>query len=221
MTNFQSEQLTSNFGVKDTEIDEILFRVNEKLNDWNYLLWNFEEQRSKDIHQVIDSNCRKKKMFDFVSDFVWLNGKSPLKLSELLQTIQKGYTLFSSDLGFIKECLLIVREFFLFNLKLAQNDQVVQLNKQIEYLLDLYKSSFFDSRKYDKKNQIEKLKEIFNSTSITIDSNELIERIEMARDEIKRTSSLHLVEHSKSDVKFTFLIKSIDILVNHFLFNES
>lgn len=111
LANSETEQLTSNFGVRENEIDEILSSLNEKLNDWSYLMRNFEEHRAKDIRQVIESNCRKKKMFDFVSDFVWLNGKSPIKLSELLQTIQKGYSLFSSDLQFINECLLIVRVF--------------------------------------------------------------------------------------------------------------
>jgi len=119
LANLESEQLTSNFGVRENEIDGILSSTNEKLNDWSYLMDEFEKQRRKDISQVIESNCRKKKTFDFVSDFVWLNGKSPIKLSELLQTIQKGYSLFSSDLGFINQCLLILREFFLLDLKQA------------------------------------------------------------------------------------------------------
>lgn len=62
ISNHETQQLTSMLGVNESEIEEILYQLNKNLKNWNSLLEKFEQKRTHDINEVIENNCRQKKM---------------------------------------------------------------------------------------------------------------------------------------------------------------
>lgn len=195
LTNKHIEHLTDIMGVNDQEVEMIYRDLRWKYNDWEYLLSKFEQKRDRDIEEVIKSNQKKNKMFDYVSDIVWLNAKSPIKISELLSEISNGYSLFSSDLKYFNGYFLVLREYFISNRELNIIEQ------KLRELVDLYKE----------KNQdlMESLRDLFDRN----DSTSFREKIKIASQELN--DSRHLIK--KRNKKFFILVKLIDTIIQDVL----
>lgn len=60
----------------------------------------FENIRKFAIDMEIFSNVNKKNGAEVISYFIWLNGLSPIKLSETISFISKGYYLDKKDFDY-------------------------------------------------------------------------------------------------------------------------
>ena len=197
LTNNQTEQMTSNFGVRESSIDNYLKQVNEELKNWNFLLNEFEQKRYKDIQEVIKSNCRKKQMFEYVSDFIWLNGKSPIKISELLSKLFYGYCLFKSDHEFFNACIKILRKFLI-----IETHQKNDFESSFKNLIELYSFSFGVNHVNTKNNLLNELRNVFSE-------EDYVKKIE----KLIRCKSNTLVHDG--DVKFIFIIKCLNVILEY------
>jgi hypothetical protein len=169
----------------------------------------FETKRLDELKDEIDSNCRKKKLFDYLSDLIWLNSKSPLKLSETMSKISNGYALYEQDHEFMHKCLLILRDFFTLDKKYLSLSSDV-LCSEIERLLGLYTERVFVSNKRKKLDLLNKLKDVFDH------SNEAKFEEKVDRAQIILDGNKDLTENV-SDVQFIFIIKCADIIIDHIL----
>lgn len=203
MVNLESEHLTSNIGVKEPEIEEILIEVNKRNGNWGYLMESFEAKRLRDIKYVIESNLRKKKMFDYLSDFIWLNGKSPIKISEVLAKISNGYALNADDSDLMQSCVLILRTFFI-----KENGSDNNISDEIVGLLELYSSKSRNT----KSDFVESVKSLLESSKKELVFFKIIEH---AREMIKQSDYLM----NDGDVRFIFIFKVIEVIIDAIIEN--
>lgn len=84
--------------------------VNELNQTWGNLLADFEAKRDEDIKNEVDSNKMKSVLYDHLSWFIDINGKSFIKISELARAAIGKYPLFHKDFEFFLECFKARRE---------------------------------------------------------------------------------------------------------------
>jgi hypothetical protein len=143
-----------------------------------------------------------------LSDFIWLNGKSPIKLSELLTRLSHGYALYYNDHQFIYKCLTILRQFFIVD-EQAYHHKSEFMCEEIVKLLDLYQEPNFLglSLAKEKHEIIRSLKSIFDCSSVERSIFDKTESAKLALDNFHSTD--------QSDVKFYFIKKSILVIIGH------
>lgn len=209
LTTLRSEQLTGNMGINEADINNVLIELNRSLNEWGNLMEKFETKRLNELKEEIDSNQRKKRLFDYLSDLIWLNSKSPLKISETMSKISNGYALYEQDHEFIHKCLVILKDFYSLDKKYFSLSSDV-LCSEIERLLGMYVERMFVSNKRKKMDLLGRLKDVFDH------SNEVPfeEKVEKAQKILDGNKDL---AETGSDVQFIFIIKCVDIIIDHIL----
>ncbi|WP_253299871.1 MBL fold metallo-hydrolase, partial [Wolbachia endosymbiont of Chironomus riparius] len=109
LTNHKRERLTPHSGVYKSQISDILKELNDNLR-WSNLLANFEAKRDEDINSEIQSNKTKSILYDYLSWFIDINGKSPIKISETARAIKGKDVLHHKDFEFLLKCFKARRE---------------------------------------------------------------------------------------------------------------
>ncbi|GFR05518.1 lactamase_B domain-containing protein [Trichonephila clavata] len=89
LTNHERERLTNRSGVYKDQVVNILNELNQKLSTWSNSLADFEAKRDGDIKNEIHSNKTKSVLYDYLSWFIDINGKSFIKISELARAARE------------------------------------------------------------------------------------------------------------------------------------
>ncbi|GFR28398.1 lactamase_B domain-containing protein [Trichonephila clavata] len=110
LTNHERERLTNRSGVYKDQVVNILNELNQKLSTWSNSLADFEAKRDGDIKNEIHSNKTKSVLYDYLSWFIDINGKSFIKISELARAARGKYSLYPKDFKFLLECFKVRRE---------------------------------------------------------------------------------------------------------------
>ncbi|GHM58983.1 MAG: hypothetical protein sL5_11190 [Candidatus Mesenet longicola] len=105
LTNHERKRLTSHRGIRKSEISNISKKLNEDLSTWANLLADFEIKRDEDIKSEIHSNKIKSILYDHLSWFIDINGKSFIKISELARAARGKYSLFCLSVLKLEETL--------------------------------------------------------------------------------------------------------------------
>ncbi|OAM00602.1 MAG: hypothetical protein TV42_01565 [Wolbachia endosymbiont of Dactylopius coccus] len=110
MTNHHRERLTNRSGIYKSQVSNILEELNKNLSTWSTSLADFEAKRDEDIKNEIHSNKTKSVLYDYLSWFIDINGKSFIKISELARAARGKYSLYPKDFKFLLECFKGRRE---------------------------------------------------------------------------------------------------------------
>ncbi|GFV15638.1 uncharacterized protein TNCV_2043851 [Trichonephila clavipes] len=110
LTNHHRERLTNRSGIYKSQVSNILEELNKNLSTWSNSLADFEAKRDEDIKNEIHSNKTKSVLYDYLSWFIDINGKSFIKISELARAARGKYSLYPKDFKFLLECFKMRRE---------------------------------------------------------------------------------------------------------------
>lgn len=101
----RTESLTNIMGISKNKIADVLNELNHKVSMWKNSLEEFEAKRDEDIKNYIQDNEAKNVLYNHLSWLTNLNGKSIIKISELVRVVGGKYALTQKDFDFIFECL--------------------------------------------------------------------------------------------------------------------
>lgn len=127
LTNHERKRLTSRLGVRESQISNILKELSENLSTWNNILADFETKRDEDIKKEIHSNKTKSVLYDHLSWFIDINGKSFIKISELARAVRGKYSLYREDFEFLLKCFKARRDIIAIS-----DDNVISVRDQLK-----------------------------------------------------------------------------------------